>query len=442
MSDNGAMMLADWAEAFLRKYRFQGRRTLHHWSGGFWLWEEGRPWYRRLQSREMWSRSFNWLLSKGKTADPRVGDDFLRVLEATCVLYGVERMPTWLGEDAPQEDPDGGWLALRNGILRPLEAANAPDKVKLLPHTPDWFSPTYLPYEYRPGAVNRPLQDWLSRRLKSPDKCALIQEWAGYLLTPDTSKEVCLLAQGPSGTGKSTLARLLVSLVGGGNTSHITLGQFGDDFILPLLEGKTFNWSDEVRSKLGPKAEEVLKMVVTGSPIQVRSLYEQYRTLVPVARVMATLNDWPTFHDSGFWRRILLIPMMDVIPREKFDRLEEDLLHRDQPGLLNWALQGLKRLHTAGWFTRVPEGEAILASRRDDVENDLAFAREGVVDRPGGFVTGDALYGGYLQWCKLNGYKPCTTQKGLKLLICREHPKAEQARRSHGRGISGISLVT
>jgi len=86
--------------------------------------------------------------------------------------------PCWIGGRG--SDPRST-LAMRNGILDLATGT-------LTPATPDFFTVNPLPYDYDPEAAEP--REWL-RCLgeywpDSPSSITCVQEWFGYLLTPDT----------------------------------------------------------------------------------------------------------------------------------------------------------------------------------------------------------------------------------------------------------------
>ena len=53
-----------------------------------------------------------------------------------------------------------------------------------------------------------------------------LQEWFGYLLTPDTRQQKIFMLIGPPRSGKGTIARVLESLIGRANVAGPTLASF------------------------------------------------------------------------------------------------------------------------------------------------------------------------------------------------------------------------
>jgi putative DNA primase/helicase len=76
-----------------------------------------------------------------------------------------------------------------------------------------------LPFEFDARA-SAP-REWLAFLKKlwpnDPETIGTLQEWFGYLLTPDTRQQKILFLLGPKRSGKGTIARVLGELVGATN---------------------------------------------------------------------------------------------------------------------------------------------------------------------------------------------------------------------------------
>jgi len=154
-------------------------------------------------------------------------------------LRGVAHMP-------PSREEPPLWLDGRSGSdpmeLLPTRSGllHLPTGV-LLPATPELFTRNALDFAHDPDAP--PPKRWL-RFLREvwpgedeTDCIAALQEFMGYLLTPDTSLQKALLIPGPKRSGKGTIGHIMGKLVGEANTVAPSLNSFGrGDFALePLL---------------------------------------------------------------------------------------------------------------------------------------------------------------------------------------------------------------
>ena len=117
------------------------------------------------------------------------------------------------------------WLSATNGrpdprVLLPCLSGtlHIPSGNMLAP-TPALFTVNALDFDYAPDAD--PPERW-TRFVEQlwgddPESVGLLQEWMGYCLVADTSQQKILLLVGPRRSGKGTIGRILVRLVGAGN---------------------------------------------------------------------------------------------------------------------------------------------------------------------------------------------------------------------------------
>ena len=105
-------------------------------------------------------------------------------------------------------------LPARNALVHlPSSLDGAPWTI---PPTPRFFNAFALDYDFVPAASEP--AEWLDflDQIWGPDEesIACLQEWFGYLLTPDTRQQKILMMVGPKRSGRGTIARVLKALVG------------------------------------------------------------------------------------------------------------------------------------------------------------------------------------------------------------------------------------
>ncbi|MBW4532492.1 MAG: hypothetical protein KME09_01000 [Pleurocapsa minor HA4230-MV1] len=246
-------------------------------------------------------------------------------------------------------DEAKGVLPLLNGVLD-LETR------KLLSHSPSNRLTWCLPYAYNPLLTCDPIQDWLLEMCRGDRQ--LIELMRAYLLgivTGRTDWQKYLELIGPGGTGKSTLTRLAIALVGQENVHTTTLKK---------LEGEKFETASIARKRLvlindsERYAGEVGKLKnLTGQdtlPYEVK--YQQSKGgFNPDALVIVSTNEVIQSSDytSGLARRRISIPMLKAIKsdalRAGFANRQKNLIEYQNgemvgefvpyiPGLLNWVL--------------------------------------------------------------------------------------------------------
>jgi putative DNA primase/helicase len=323
-------------------------------------------------------------------------------------------------------------IALSNGLLD-LDALFAGSIAVLLPHTPRWFSPLCLPYPFDAEADCPRWRAFLERNLEGDaERIALLQEWAGYSLTPDTSRQRFLVLEGEGSNGKSVVCAVLEATLASVNCAHVPLEVFGERFQLTPTIGKLANIASEV-GELDKAAEGFLKSFTSGDPMQFDRKHKSPIQAVPTARLILATNNRPRFSDrsGGLWRRMILMPVRVVIaendPGRVFgmDKPAWWEASGELPGILNWALTGLDRLRRQDRFTRSEVCEQALAEYRTENNPARMFLLEACCESPEGQTPCGELYRSYRNWCQDNGYSPLADRSFGKE-VRRVFPKAER----------------
>jgi putative DNA primase/helicase len=125
------------------------------------------------------------------------------------------------------------------------------------------------------------------------------------------------------------------------------------------------------------------------------------------ARIHILSNELPKLNDASaaiIGRIVLLLLSNSWLGKEDLD-LEPDL-HRQLPGILNWALDGLQRLTVANAnrFTQLPTSDDAILSLRDLASPVAAFVREKCKVGPKETILVDTLYAAYKIWADNNGH--------------------------------------
>ncbi|MEL6450579.1 MAG: phage/plasmid primase, P4 family [Pseudomonadota bacterium] len=284
--------------------------------------------------------------------------------------------PRWL--DGRTDADPMELLPTRSGILH-LPTGD------LLPATPALFTRNALDFAHDPAAPepSRWLQ-FLSEVWPDPedaDCITALQEFMGYLLTPDTGLQKALLIPGPKRSGKGTIGRVMGKLVGEANTVAPSLNSLGrGEFGLePLLAKQLAIVSDmrlSGRTDEAAVAENLLR--ITGEDRV--SVNRKHRSAVDVTlrtRFVVMTNEVPKFADrsGALVSRFIVLPM-----RQSFFGREDPGLARDLmgelPGVLLWAIDGWRRVRERGRITQ-PEAGGELATQMTDLASPIvAFLRE------------------------------------------------------------------
>lgn len=401
--------IADFADPLLAARsilaaRFSQQRlpTLHYWQGEFHRYTGA--YYEVLPAADV--RELLYELGSVASVKPikkRVVDDVHDALRAAANLShrAVPTAPAWIKQQPGGPDPRAV-IPLRNGLL------NVESGV-LTPPTPAFFSPYCLPFDHCPDAPSPAA--WL-RFLDSvwpgdDESIECLQEWIGYLLTPDTRQQKGLLIVGPKRSGKGTIGRLIGQLVGEGNVVSPTLASLGEPFGLQPWIGKTVALMSDARlgkrADIAAIAENMLRLTGEDSISVARKFQDSYTARL-LARLVVFTNEVPVFRDAAS-----ALPSRFVILRmeRSFYGVEDhalaDKLTTELPGIFAWALEGLRRLRNRGRFLQPQAGLAEMRLMQDLASPISAFLRETCILEPGGEVPVQKLYTAWRDWCREHG---------------------------------------
>jgi putative DNA primase/helicase len=102
--------------------------------------------------------------------------------------------------------------------------------------------------------------------------------------------------------------------------------------------------------------EPLIKQVTGGDKISCRFLHKEFFEYTPQFKLFLATNHRPviTQSDFGIWRRLVLIPFTQNFDGREDKQLERKLIEKELPGILNWALEGLRKWKDEG-LTKKPK---------------------------------------------------------------------------------------
>lgn len=335
-------------------------------------------------------------------------NNMIQALSGACLLPARVHAPAWI--DGPPGPEPTGIMAMHNGLLD-LEAAALRKPDCLLPSDRRFFTTSAAPFAYDPDAP-QPVE-WL-RFLSSvwpddPDSIATLQEWFGYMLTPDTRQQKILFIVGPRRGGKGTIARVLRELVGPLNLASPTLASLATNFGLWPLIGKSVALVADAR--IGPRTDTALiverLLSISGEdPLTIDRKHREPLTAKLTCRFVILSNEMLRLGDSSgalVGRFIVLRATQSFYGREDhglFDRLKAEL-----PGILLWAIEGWRRLRARGRFAQPATGHELIEDMESLSSPVGAYVREKCVLGPAYRVAVSELYHEWKLWCDSHGRK-------------------------------------
>jgi putative DNA primase/helicase len=172
-----------------------------------------------------------------------------------------------------------------------------------------------------------------------------LQQWAGYCLTGDVSKEVVMFFHGSGANGKGTFIETLQSVMGSyfymATKDLFMQGKYGPHTEeIAALAGKRMVVADEVPTDARWN-ESLLKAVSGGGSMTTRHLYKQVFTFPIQFKVTIVGNEKPSFQgaiNEALKRRLHMAQFrMTAKPR---DTTLKATLAAEGAGVLRWAING------------------------------------------------------------------------------------------------------
>jgi putative DNA primase/helicase len=168
-------------------------------------------------------------------------------------------------------------------------------------------------------------------------------------------------------------------------------------------------------------SEVVIKQVTGGEPISARFLYGEYFDFTPSFKVFLATNHKPQIknQDYGIWRRLRLIPFTVTIPENERDPKLVEKLDDELPGILNWALEGVRKWQQDG-LGYPDEIREATDEYKDDMDVLADFLVETCDIGPGQLVSLADLLTAYKNWCSQNAVKPVGRTTFGELVLMRK----------------------
>ena len=413
---------------------------LVYWRGEFWRWVKRH--YVRLPDHEL-KAQLTWCLQQhfAKLPVPEVepGKKPIRAPKVTRGLVGnviqnlqgitfvadAFEVPGWL----PGAKKSGTYLVFSNGMVSLDDLlAGTPTTVTL--HSPYWFSIVGLDYAFDPTAECPQWIAFLDWALEGDAKrIELVQEWFGYLLTLDTSQQRLLILVGDGANGKSVVLAVLTAMLGPGNISNVPLELFSDKFQLIRTVGKLANIAGDV-GPLDQAAEGTVKSFVGGDRMSFDRKFLPAIDAIPTARLVFSMNELPSVTDrsEGLWRRLCVVPFRVSVPPKQRDRKLAEKLTAELPGILNWALVGLRRLREVGHFTEPALSVAVQQEHRASSDPVRRILAESFVADAGQAVRCSAVQDVVRRTLRAESESQAS-HKAVGAAVRREFPNVDRQRR-------------
>lgn len=305
-----------------------------------------------------------------------------------------------------------GYLKLRSGKLYPHDRARLITRLAGAAYDPDAQAPTWLRFLDDVTGGDKALQTYL-------------QCMVGYMMTGSTREQCIFFLYGDGSNGKSTFLEVLAELMGSyamnAQSETITARRQSDSprADIARLKGARLVTISECPADVWLD-EAIVKQLTGGDVVTARYLYGREFEFRPEFKLIMATNHKPRIRgtDSGIWRRIRLVPFTQRIPDDKQDLQLPEKLRAELPGILNWALEGLRQWLAASaggkrrGMPRCPAVDTATAEYRGEQDRLKQFLEDCTEPAPGYTIQAGILYQVYRRWCEENGERyPLTGNK-------------------------------
>lgn len=386
--------------------------TLRYWRGDWYTWQ--RTHWQLTPDDELTGKV--WLHLDGKKC--RKGDETQDWCPTGSKVADVRRALIYLvhlpdDADAPMwvDNTEDAGLMAKDIIGMDNHLLHLPTR-QVYGFTPRLFNLYALPYAYDAKAECPMWLRFIESTFADDRAGALaVQEFFGYVLTGDKSRQKGFMLIGPPGGGKGVLSNTLTAMIGEGNVASTDPKTLSGEFGLMPLIGKPLALLSDARTD-GPVGADVLGRllrIIGNDPIDVNRKSRPFWTGFLPTRLVWISNDLPRFVDpsGAIIRRWLVVRLTKAVDEKDRDANLGEKLRAELPGILNWALQGLDALSANGRFTEPGTQAETLDELKDAASPVSAFLNDCYQ------VTGDMadivpvtdVLTEFKVWAEKNGYR-------------------------------------
>ena len=255
------------------------------------------------------------------------------------------------------------------------------------------------------------------------------------------------LLRGNGSDGKTTQMKIISALLGSAvlpeSIERFSTGSFADSHATSSLVGKLLVYDDDLNKNI-VLPDGTLKKLSEDGQITANPKGYQPFTFTKVCTVVMCCNGTPKTKDisKGFRRRAMVIPFDRGFTKEEQDpTILKYIIKNELSGVLNKALEGLKRLKQRGYFQEPISCKEAKNSWLDSANSTAGFIRDCVeitkqytTDK----VSLNDLYMAYCNYCEEQNYLHVTAKNSFKE-SCMELGLAVKSRGRH-HSFVGIKL--
>lgn len=304
-------------------------------------------------------------------------------------------------------------LNCKNGTLEITEKGFV-----LRKHKPEDFLTYVLSFEYD-EVKKAPMYNKFLNEILEEEKQKVLAEYFAYIfVSPKVLKlEKVLMLYGGGSNGKSVIYEIMSVLLGSENVTNYSLENLTDNtgYYRAMISGKLLNYASEISNRIDPT---IFKQIASGETITGRLPYGKPINVDDYAKLIFNTNDLPRTTETthAFFRRFLIIHFDKTIPEKQQDReLANKIIESELSGVLNWILEGLKRLLSQKGFSYSKAIEKALNAYKVNADEVRQFLNDNnYQSSENEVVLLQKLYNDFKVFCYNEGYIKIITKQELK----------------------------
>jgi len=325
------------------------------------------------------------------------------ILEELCTTHYVNeivekiaRKTSINSEKQKMGDVNKNLICLNNGILNFRTG-------ELLKHNPKYLFVSKIPVKFEPLADCPKIKKFFEDTFLKED-IKIMQEWLGYLLLREYIIKKALILLGQRDTGKTTFLNLAIRFIGEENKSGISLQKISQDrFASASLDNKHLNSFDDLSFK-DIRDNGAFKMATGGGYIQAEHKFGDHFQFKNFAKLIFAANQIPLmkYDDDAYYSRWIIINCNNIFDdtnaKKDLHLIKKMTTQKELSGLLNYAIEGLKRLLKNGRFSYDRGIEEVRAIMQRSGSTLAAFIEDEICEESDSFITKQELYDAYLSY--------------------------------------------
>lgn len=226
------------------------------------------------------------------------------------------------------------------------------------PNDPDDLASSALGIDYDSDRLKMPhTKRFLETIADGDDELyALMLQVIGYILSNDIKAKAFFYLEGIGDAGKSRFCDLIASffpISGANKVARIALQDLGGKFSLGNLVNSKLNISEDLPDNpLSQTTVSRIKMISDANRLEAEAKYVQAFSFRPLCKLLFASNHPLRLKefDAAFINRVVYIPFMNAIPKEKQDKNILNKMREELPALFNRSFAAYKKLLENGYM--------------------------------------------------------------------------------------------